>query len=80
MSVHPFRHWLTVFAVMPGRPAASVVIGVYAAAWFTLDSRFLDWLSAATLAMWFMTLVIQRTAQRDTQALCAPLSMRCDGH
>ena len=38
-----------------------------------IDARSLDWHSVATLATWFMTLVIQRAQRRDTQAIQAKL-------
>jgi hypothetical protein len=47
------------------------IIVVYAALWFAVDRDSLDWHAVATLAVWFMTLLIQRTEHRDTQALKA---------
>jgi hypothetical protein len=41
----------------------------YAVLWFVLDRASLDWRAVATLAVWSMTLLIQRTEHRDTQAL-----------
>jgi low affinity Fe/Cu permease len=41
--------------------------------WFILDGASLDWHGVATLAVWFMTLLIQRTEHRDTQARQAKL-------
>ena len=38
-----------------------------------LNPRELDWHAIATLATWFMTLVIQRAEHRDTQAIHAKL-------
>jgi low affinity Fe/Cu permease len=41
--------------------------------WFIFDRNTLDWNAVATLAVWFMTLLIQRVEHRDTQALQAKL-------
>ena len=38
-----------------------------------LDPASFEWHSVATLATWFMTLIIQRAEHRDTQALHAKL-------
>jgi low affinity Fe/Cu permease len=56
------------------------VIVVYAAPWFVLDRESLDWHAIATLAVWFMTLLIQRTEHRDTQALQAKLDELLHAH
>src|SRR4029450_4138337 len=39
------------------------------AIWAMADPASFDWHSVATLATWFMTLVIQRAEHRDTQAI-----------
>jgi low affinity Fe/Cu permease len=67
------QHWLTVLGVMTARPAAFLVFAAYALSWLVLDRTSLDWHSVATLATWFMTLLIQRAEHRDTQALQAKL-------
>jgi len=41
--------------------------------WFMFQRDTLDWHAFATLATWFMTLVIQRAEHRDTQAIHAKL-------
>jgi low affinity Fe/Cu permease len=48
--------------------------------WFVLDRASLDWQGVATLAVWFMTLLIQRTEHRDTQALQAKLDEPLHAH
>ena len=73
MGFKRFRHWLTTLGVATARPAAFFVFAVYALAWLVLDPASFDWHSVATLATWFMTLVIQRAEHRDTQALHAKL-------
>jgi len=67
------RHFLTTLGVLTARPGAFLVLAGYIIAWLILDRSSLDWHAAATLATWFMTLVIQRAEHRDTQALQAKL-------
>jgi low affinity Fe/Cu permease len=73
MTSHPVRRWLTEIGVFTAHPAAFVVLVVYAAAWLVFQRETFDWHALATLATWFMTLVIQRAEHRDTQALHAKL-------
>jgi len=58
---------------LAAHPGAYGIIVLYAVLWFVLDRASLDWLGVATLAVWFMTLLIQRAEHRDTQALQAKL-------
>ena len=58
--------------VLPS-PFAFGVLLVYAVLWFIFEPKGLDWHAIATLATWFMTLVIQRAEHRDTQAIHAKL-------
>jgi low affinity Fe/Cu permease len=46
---------------------------IYAALWFVFERESFDWHAVATLATWMMTLVIQRSEHRDTQAIHAKL-------
>jgi low affinity Fe/Cu permease len=48
--------------------------------WFVFDRASLDWHGVATLGVWFMTLLIQRTEHRDTQALQAKLDELLHAH
>ena len=68
--------------MLTARPAAFAVFAAYGVAWVLLDAQSLDWHGVATLATWFMTLVIQRAEHRDTQALQAKLDelLRADEH
>jgi low affinity Fe/Cu permease len=50
-----------------------MIVVVYTAAWAVFDRKTLDWEAVATLATWMMTLFIQRSEHRDTQALHAKL-------
>ena len=51
---------------------------IYASLWFIFDRTRLDWHAFATLATWFMTLIIQRAEDRDTQALQASSAGKLD--
>ena len=63
------RRWLTDLGVLTARPAAFAVFAAYALAWLWFSPDTMEWHSIATLATWFMTLVIQRAEHRDTQAV-----------
>jgi low affinity Fe/Cu permease len=70
---YPFRHMLTDFAVWLSHPLAFVVVGAYAISWLIFDRESFDWHAFATMAVWTMTLFIQRAEHRDTQAIQAKL-------
>jgi low affinity Fe/Cu permease len=63
------RRWLTDLGVLTARPAAFAVFAAYALAWLWFSPDTVEWHAIATLATWFMTLVIQRAEHRDTQAV-----------
>jgi low affinity Fe/Cu permease len=67
------KHWTTHVGQAAGHPAAFVVVITYAALWLTFDRSGFDWNAVATLAVWVMTLFIQRTNRRDSLALHAKL-------
>jgi low affinity Fe/Cu permease len=67
------RHFLTVFGTLTARPAAFLIVFVYAGIWAVVEPDTLDLHGVATLATWLMTLVIQRAEHRDTQAIQAKL-------
>jgi low affinity Fe/Cu permease len=67
------RRTLTRIGELAAHPAAFGILLVYATLWFMFDRKSLDWHAFATLATWFMTLIIQRAEDRDTQALQAKL-------
>ena len=46
-----------------------LIVAAYIALWCFLAPETLGWHSIATMATWFMTLVIQRAEHRDTQAI-----------
>jgi low affinity Fe/Cu permease len=53
--------------------AAFGIIAVYAVAWLIFSPGTFGWSAIATLAIWFMTLLITRTEHRDTEAIQAKL-------
>jgi low affinity Fe/Cu permease len=58
---------------LTGHPAAFAVVLVYAGLWLAFDRQHFDYNAVATLAVWIMTLLIQRANRRDTLALHAKL-------
>ena len=67
------RHWTTNAGQAAGHPAAFLVVILYAALWLACDRRSFDWNAVATLAVFVMTLFIQRANRRDSLALHAKL-------
>jgi len=67
------KHWTTHVGQAAGHPAAFVIVIVYAVLWLAFDRATFDWNAVATLAVWVMTLFIQRTNRRDSLALHAKL-------
>ena len=53
--------------------AAFGIIAVYAVAWLIFSPATFGWSAIASLAIWFMTLLITRTEHRDTEAIQAKL-------
>jgi len=64
---------LTNLGVLSASPLAFLTVIVYAALWLVFQRDTFDWHGAATLATWMMTLFIQRSEHRDTQAIHAKL-------
>jgi low affinity Fe/Cu permease len=54
-------------------PAAFVFVLLHAAVWLFFDREHFDFNAVATLAVWIMTLLIQRANRRDTLGLHAKL-------
>jgi low affinity Fe/Cu permease len=65
--------WTTKIGGAAAHPAAFGVVILYALVWLAFDRRTFDFNAFATLAVWMMTLFIQRSSHRDTQALHAKL-------
>lgn len=73
MPAPPKRHWTTHVGQAAGHPAAFLVVIVYALLWLAVDRKSFDWNAVATLAVFVMTLFIQRANRRDNLALHAKL-------
>jgi low affinity Fe/Cu permease len=64
-----FNGFLTNAGTWLARPWAVGVVGVYTIAWIVFDRASFNWHAVATLATLTMTLFIQRSEHRDTQAI-----------
>jgi len=69
----PKKHWTTYIGQAAAHPAAFAVVLIYALLWIIFDRRTFDYNAVATLAVWIMTLFIQRSSRRDTLAIHAKL-------
>ena len=58
------NHWTTYIGQAAGHPAAFLVVIVYAVLWLTFGRASFDWNAVATLAVFAMTLFIQRQPAR----------------
>jgi low affinity Fe/Cu permease len=67
------KHWTTLVGQAAGHPAAFLVVLVYGALWLTFSPATFEWNAVATLAVFAMTLFIQRANRRDNLALHAKL-------
>jgi low affinity Fe/Cu permease len=67
------KHWTTHLGQAAGHPAAFLGVIAYAALWLTFNRDSFSWEAFATLAIFVMTLSIQRANRRDTLALHAKL-------
>src|ERR1700710_1216277 len=67
------KHWTTHIGQAAGHPAAFLVVILYAALWLAFSPATFEWNAVATLAVFVMTLFIQRTNRRDNLALHAKL-------
>jgi low affinity Fe/Cu permease len=67
------RHWTTYVGQAAGHPAAFLVVILYAVLWLTFSPATFEWNAIATLAVFVMTLFIQRANRRDNLALHAKL-------
>jgi low affinity Fe/Cu permease len=64
---------LTFLGTLTSRPSAFLLVLAFAAVWFVLDRATFDFHAVATIAVWLMTLLIQRAEHRDAQAMHAKL-------
>ena len=65
--------WTSLVAQVTGHPLSFVVVIIYAGLWLYFDRDRFEFNAVATLAVWIMTLMIQRANRRDTLALHAKL-------
>ena len=65
--------WTTRLGNLAGHPAAFLLVIGYAVLWIAFSRDTFDWAAIATLAVWCMTLFIQRADRRDTLAVHAKL-------
>ena len=75
-----FGRALTRLGVATASPGAFVVLLVYVALWPIFDPKSFDWHGFATVLTWAMTLMIQRSEHRDTQAIHAKLDELLRAH
>ena len=66
-------HWTTHIGKAAGHPAAFLVVIVYAGLWLVFSRSTFEWNAVTTLAVFVMTLFIQRANRRDNLALHAKL-------
>jgi low affinity Fe/Cu permease len=69
----PKPHWTTHVGKAAGHPAAFLGVIAYGALWLTFGRDTFDWEAVGTLAIFVMTLFIQRANRRDNVALHAKL-------
>ena len=69
------RHQLTQLGTLASHPTAFLIVVGYALLWMIFERETFDWHAVATLATWTMTLFIQRSEHRDTQAIHAKLDV-----
>jgi low affinity Fe/Cu permease len=74
------QHWTTIVGQITGHPAAMGVVLVYGICWYLLSPATFEWNAVATLAVWVMTLLIQRSNRRDTLAMHAKLDELLRSH
>ena len=67
------RHRLTELGTFAAHPTAFLIVVGYTLSWLVFERSTFDWHAVATLATWTMTLFIQRSEHRDTQAIHAKL-------
>jgi low affinity Fe/Cu permease len=73
MAAQPRQHWTTHLGQAAGHPAAFLGVMAFAVLWLAFDPETFGWEAFATLAVFAMTLFIQRANRRDALALHAKL-------
>ena len=67
------RRGLTQLGGLVAKPSAFALVLTYGILWLLFAPDTFGWQGLATMAVWFMTLLIQRAEHRDTQAIHAKL-------
>ena len=67
------KHWTTHVGQAAGHPAAFLGVIVFGVLWLTFSRESFGWEAFGTLAIFMMTLFIQRANRRDNLALHAKL-------
>ena len=80
MKRQDYRHWTTNVGKLAGHPAALGVVALYAGLWMWFAPATFEWNAIATLLVWLMTLLIQRSNRRDTLAIQAKLDELLRSH
>ena len=75
-----FRHHLTTLGTHISHPVTLLLVVIYALLWFHFRPETFEWHAVATLATWMMTLIIQRSVYRDTEAIHAKLDELLRSH
>jgi low affinity Fe/Cu permease len=73
MAKIPEKHWTTHIGQAAGHPAAFLGVVAYGALWLAFARDTFGWEAVGTLAVFMMTLFIQRANRRDNLALHAKL-------
>ena len=73
MAKAPEQHWTTHVGQAAGHPAAFLGVVAYGALWLAFARDSFGWEAVGTLAVFMMTLFIQRANRRDNLALHAKL-------
>jgi low affinity Fe/Cu permease len=73
MTTFSPAHWTTQLGSLAAHPAALLIVVGYGTLWFLFHRETFGWEALATLAIWSMTLFIQRADRRDTLAVHAKL-------
>jgi low affinity Fe/Cu permease len=74
------RRALTQLGVLSGHPLAFLVVFAFTASWLVFQPETFDWHGTATIAVWIMTLFIQRAENRDTLSIQAKLDELLHAH
>jgi low affinity Fe/Cu permease len=74
------RRALTQLGVLSGHPLTFLIVFAFTAAWLVFEPETFDWHGVATIAVWIMTLFIQRAENRDTQSIQAKLDELLHAH